>query len=224
MGFNRLREAEKMIDLESLKNTKSLVSGFDQLLASWLECEPESNVPEWPDSALEIFGKLPAVVREFYDVINRWPSSQILVDNNQDSLVCPPSRRTIWNPLEKSFEIPNADLVSLVSENQGVWNVWTSTGANEHGALFTDADPDFEPCHYPMKTSLEVFLVTFGLHELVMNGMQCEDAGKFKESDAIFFGRYHADHEMVFHYHPDGLLWFSCYDTEPFWGCKKPGR
>ena len=176
---------------------------------------------EWPKAALEIFGELPPEVREFYDVVVKWPTSKIVVDNNQDCLVFPPERRAVWNSIERKFEIPDPNLISLVVENQGVWSVWTSTSPSEKGKLFTDADPSFEPCDFPMKTSLEVFLVTFGLHELIMNGESCEVEDKFQEATLIFSGGYNADHKMDFHYHPEGYLWFSCYDSKPFWCAKR---
>lgn len=213
-----------MTNLDRLKGTDLLIDGFDQFLKSWLGDEPREEPLPWSGAEREPFDSLPWQVQRFYQVVQRWPSSKIVEENNQDSLMFPPRYQAPWNPRTRSNEAPDSSRIELVMENQGNWVVWLSREPEREGRLCTDFDRDFEEGVFPMEVPPDEFLVTFGFHELVINADSYETLPSklYQESQTIFRGRYHADLPIQVRYHSSGFLWLV-YDGDeaPFWGARR---
>ena len=207
-----------MINLERLKESGLLIQGFDKFLHAWFECPPSLEKTQWDDSAVAVFSNLPEALLEFHNVIDRWPQSKIVIDNNQEHIYRPPTPRKIWSLEKKTFEVIE-DHFSIVCENQGNWEVWLSTRKGDEGILFTDYDLNFKRSDLMMETPIDEFLVTFGLHELIVNNCipDSYEVDKFADAILIFCGRYNADVQIRFYYHEDGLLWFSYGEDSPDW-------
>ena len=212
-----------MIDLDQLKGTTRLIAGFDRFLGDWLQVEPSSAAINWDADEWEFARDLPPHVREFYDVVQRWPGSKIVVDNNQDHLHFPPQPKREWNRAERAFTAPDPHLITIASENQDNWQIWFSNPEADRFDLYINADLDMQTFDaLPMTTPIEEFLVTIGMHELIVNGEHVVDPDTtvMTESRQVFTGHYAADSPLRVMWHPDGFLWFEQDSgTEKFVWC-----
>lgn len=216
-----------MTNLDRLKGTDLLIDGFDQFLKLWLGVAPREEPLPWSGEEKELFDSLPWQVRRFYEVVHRWPTSKIVEKNNQDALMFPPGYQMNWNPDTRAYDVPDPKRIELVSENQGNWVVWLSRESKTEGRLCTDFDRNFEEGVFPMEVPIDEFLVTFGFHELVINGGFYEeyDPELYSESQTIFSGCYHADVPIRVLYHPSRLVWLVYGEDEaPFWCARQGGE
>ncbi len=223
------------MNLDRLKGTPHLIDGFESFLRSWLApIEPRQEPLPWTDEEMELVRAMPDCALQFYEAVQRWPSSWIVEtdENEQDALFFPP-RRVVEKWIRGTWETVTIDFarVEIAGENQGNWLVEVSLEESDFGKLYTNCTRDMIGAEtaegFPMEVPLDEFLVTFGFYNMIIcSGPPVKETERFPDSELIFLGRYNADAEYGIFYHPDGFLWLGGGATKEdghWWCAKRPG-
>jgi len=205
-----------MTNLDRLKGTPYLVDGFESFLKNWLELSEPSDKPfPWEAEELARFHLLPTEVQQFYDIVRRWPQAEMLSKTSWDRLAYPPGKPSQYiHSLGEWVTEKQPSSMVLARNHRASWRVEVGVRDENFAVLFTDAGrggrdlPDGESLQ--MAVGPAEFLVTFGMRELLLaNPLSEWDPQALKQATVIYTGRYHADRELEFLYHPDngGWLW-----------------
>lgn len=204
------------MNLDRLKGSGMLIAGFESFLSAWFApASPRTPPPPWPEEALEILSQLPPEVREFHEVLYRWPQAGLSVLDPRDPEHC---SHHLEFPKWIHQDEENGSYSPLVCENQYCFTVWVNLGT---GTLFTDAHPTVEgQGNYHMSAPVDEYLVTFGLMELCYRSKNQPHPNAIPSVDwtagtRIFAGRMYADYRVQFSHHESGQFGFSFYNDEP---------
>jgi len=223
-----------MTNLDRLKGTTYLIDGFESCLKNWLApMEPNPDPLHWTDEEMELVRSMPDSALQFYEVVQRWPTSWIVEINEleQDALLFPPLKVTErWIPNSNDKVAIDFSRVSIAAENQDNWTVEVSLEKEDFGKLYVNVDKELYSAKtlewFPMETSLDEFLVMFGFYNMIIcSGYFEHETERFPDSELIFTGGYASDLEHGVFYHPDGLLWLTTGPSKEdgiFWCAKKP--
>lgn len=206
------------MNLDRLKNTEYLVPGFDSFLAKWLSGSTPSDVKiDWSEEQWQCAERLPNSVREFYEVVYKWPDANIHLPESpaKNRLIVPPAKRE-RGPYSVEYDYLNENSIALANDNDRRWEVWYSLNDHDKYQLYS-LPKAVRATPFPMDSRIDEFLIALGFSQLVTNLPANKDpqSGPFDRAELIYTGRYFADYLLEVYHHESGYLWLG-FENEPY--------